>query len=97
MADQESLKKRIHRGEIITGFGVPMDIARSQLENILKTNSYDFVFVDNQHAAFSEDTLVRFCAMADESVVDEAIDAFYYPQTGKRSWGGRRLACLRSQ
>ena len=24
----------------------------------------------------------------DESIVDEAIEAFYYPQVGRRSWGG---------
>ena len=24
----------------------------------------------------------------DESIVDEALDAFYYPQVGRRSWGG---------
>jgi len=24
----------------------------------------------------------------DESIVEEALDAFYYPQVGRRSWGG---------
>jgi len=125
MTDKESLKGRIHRGEIINGVGVPMDVDRTRLEDTLSRDSYDFVFVDSQHSAFSEDRLAGFCTMAeeldipvqfrikhtrhaylignyldlgpsgimvpqveDESTVYEAIDAFYYPQVGKRSWGG---------
>lgn len=125
MLKQASLKQRIHRGEIIVGVGAPMDADRSRLEGILSQGSYDFVSVDSQHSAFSEDRLVAFCAVAEElgipvffrithtrhaylvgryldlgpsgimvpevkseATVDEAIEFFYYPQVGRRSWGG---------
>lgn len=125
MAEKASLKQRIHRGDIIQGVGVPMGIDRPRLEAILGQGSYDYVSVDSQHEAFSEDRLVAVCAMAedldipvmfrithtrhayligryldlgpssimvpevkDEATADDAIAFFYYPQVGRRSWGG---------
>ena len=125
MPEQESLKQRIRRGDIVVGVSVPMHIQRGQLEDILSRDTYGFVTVDSQHSAYSEELLVAFCAMAKEvgipvqfrikhtrhaylignildlgplsievplveteAIVDEALAAFYYPQVGKRSWGG---------
>ncbi len=124
MSDQKLLKQRIHERETIQVANAPMDVSKSQLEDILSQDSYDLVGVDAQHAAFSERNLVAFCAIAaelgvpvqlrikhtrnaylignyldlgpfaivvpqveDEATVDEAINAFYYPPIGKRSWG----------
>jgi 2-keto-3-deoxy-L-rhamnonate aldolase RhmA len=125
MPEQESLKQRIHHGDIVLGVSVPIQIDRSRLETILSQDTYDFVAVDSQHSPYNEERLVAFCAMADgvgipvqfrikhprhaylignildlgplsievplveeASTVDEALAAFYYPQVGKRSWGG---------
>jgi len=125
MAESASLKERIHRGDIIVGVSVPMDIERGRLEDILSRDTYGFVTVDSQHGAFHEERLVAFCAMTEvmgipvqfrikhprhaylignildlgplsievplvetEGVVDDALAVFYYPQVGKRSWGG---------
>ena len=125
MSEQASLKQRIHRGDIIVGVSVPMQIERSRLEDILSRDTYGFVTVDSQHSAYSEERLVAFCALAEAvgipvqfrikhtrhaylignildlgplsievplvettAIVDEALAAFYYPQVGKRSWGG---------
>ena len=66
MSNQESLKQRIHKGEIVYSVGAPMDASRSQLEEILSHGPYDFVSVDSQHSAFSEDRLVAFCTIAEE-------------------------------
>jgi 2-keto-3-deoxy-L-rhamnonate aldolase RhmA len=125
MAEAASLKERIHRGDIIVGVSVPMDIERGRLEDILSRDTYSFVTVDSQHSAFHEERLVAFCAMTEAmgipvqfrikhprhaylignildlgplsievplvetaAVVDEALAVFYYPQVGKRSWGG---------
>ena len=125
MPDKESLKQRIRQGEIIIGVSAPVNATRSQLEDILSKDSYDFIFADSQHSAYNEERLVRFCAIAQEleipvqfrikhtrhtylignildlgplgievpqveleSTVAEALNAFYYPQIGKRSWGG---------
>ncbi|MBC8234882.1 hypothetical protein H8E77_35500 [bacterium] len=125
MPDKDSLKQRIHRGEIIKIASTSMGVEKSQLEDILSKDDYDLVGVDSQHSACNEEKLVTFCAMAgeldipvqlrikhtrhaylignyldlgplaivvpqveEESTVLEAINAFYYPPIGKRSWGG---------
>jgi 2-keto-3-deoxy-L-rhamnonate aldolase RhmA len=125
MAESASLKERIHRGDVVVGVSVPMDIERGRLEDILSRDTYGFVTVDSQHSAFHEERLVTFCGMTEamgipvqfrikhprhaylignildlgplsievplvetEAVVDEALAVFYYPQVGKRSWGG---------
>ncbi|HIE30046.1 TPA: hypothetical protein EYP66_22505 [Candidatus Poribacteria bacterium] len=125
MLDQESLKQRIHRKEVIKVASASMSVSKSQLEDILSKDDYDLVGVDSQHSPCNEEKLVAFCAMAEElsipvqlrikhtrhaylignyldlgplaivvpqveeeTTVLEAIDAFYYPPIGKRSWGG---------
>ena len=121
----KNLKQRIRNGEHVFGVSVSMMIPRESLAARVEENGYDFVAVDSQHSAFSEERLVDFCNMADtldipvnfrikhtrnaylignyldlgpsgievpqvelEMTVDEAVDAFYYPQQGARSWGG---------
>ncbi len=125
MPEQESLKQRIHKGDIIVGVSVPIRIEKSRLEDILGRDTYSFVSADSQHSPYNEEQLVAFCAMTEEmgipvqfrikhtrhaylignildlgplgievplveeeATVDEALAAFYYPQMGKRSWGG---------
>jgi 2-keto-3-deoxy-L-rhamnonate aldolase RhmA len=120
-----NLKQRIRNGEHVFGVSVSMMIPRESLAARVEENGYDFVAVDSQHSAFSEERLVDFCNMANtldipvnfrikhtrnaylignyldlgpsgievpqvelEMTVDEAVDAFYYPQQGIRSWGG---------
>jgi 2-dehydro-3-deoxyglucarate aldolase/4-hydroxy-2-oxoheptanedioate aldolase len=105
-----------------------------QLEDALARGSYDFLYVDGQHTAFSDDQLVAFCAMAEASglpvqfriphtqhtyligryldlglsailvpevdkeiAVDEAIAYCYYPQVGRRSWGGTARRGIEAQ
>ena len=58
------LKRRIRDGETVIGLHVALRIKRDQLEPLLERNSYDFLWVDSQHAALNEETLVSFCEMA---------------------------------
>ena len=125
MSDGESLKQRIRSGKIVIGVSAPFDADKSQLEDILSKDNYDFLSVDSQHSPYNEERVVEICGLAaelgipvqfrikhtrhaylignildlgplgieipiveEEATVDEAIDAFYYPQVGKRSWGG---------
>ena len=51
--------------------------------------------IKNTHHAYLIGNILDLGPMAievplveDEAIVDEALDAFYYPQVGKRSWGG---------
>lgn len=122
---ERNLKLRIGAGEQVIGANVGMSHTREQLKKVVESGEYDFLWVDGQHSAFSEDSLVEFCDRADaldadvmfrikhtfhsylvgnlldlgpagievpqvelESTVDEAVDFFYYPQQGMRSWGG---------
>jgi 2-keto-3-deoxy-L-rhamnonate aldolase RhmA len=121
----KGLKQRIRDGEIINGIGVAMDVGRTELEDYLAKGSYDYLSVDCQHVAYSEEKLTSFCVLAQEldlparvrikhtrqaylvgnyldlgpsgimvpeveteEIVEEAVSTFYYPQKGKRSWGG---------
>jgi 2-keto-3-deoxy-L-rhamnonate aldolase RhmA len=120
-----SLKQRIRNGETVVSLRPAITSTRAELERALSKGTYDFLYIDGQHAPFSEEQLVSFCAMAQElgypvqmriphtrqayligrfldlgltsvmvpeveleSTVDEAIAYAYYPQFGKRSWGG---------
>ena len=66
MADNSSLKQRIHNGEILIGVNVPMTATRSRLEDILSKDNYAFVAIDSQHSPYNEDRLVEFCTMAQD-------------------------------
>jgi 4-hydroxy-2-oxoheptanedioate aldolase len=124
-AMSQSLKQRIHAGELVIGVSAPMTATRSQLEDILGKDDYGFVSIDSQHGPLNEERLVEFCAIAEalgihtqlrikhtrhtylagnyadlgptglevpqveeEATVVEAVENFYYPPLGKRSWGG---------
>jgi 2-keto-3-deoxy-L-rhamnonate aldolase RhmA len=66
MPSQDLLKQRIHKGEVIIGVSAPITADRKRLEEILRQDTYDFVSIDSQHAAFNEERLVQFCAIAEE-------------------------------
>ncbi|AWT59748.1 MAG: 2-keto-3-deoxy-L-rhamnonate aldolase [Candidatus Moanabacter tarae] len=121
----ETLKKRIHEGELVIGVSVPLFTKVEHLKEIWEYDDYGFVSTDSQHGAFNEERLVEFCNAAEgfgipvifrikhtyltflvgnlldlgpsgievpqveeETTVEEAVNYFYYPQIGKRSWGG---------
>ena len=66
MAEVNSLKERIHRGDLIFGVGAPVHSSRSQLEDLLARGDYSFVYVDSQHTAFCEIDLENFCGHAEQ-------------------------------
>jgi len=122
---EKTLKQRIRDKEQVFGIAAPITATREALEGILRQGDYDFISTDSQHAAFNEERLVSFCALAQEfnmpvqfrikhtrhaylignyldlgpsgvevpqveleSTANEAVENFYYPQLGVRSWGG---------
>lgn len=128
---EKNLKQRIHDGEVIECVGIPIDIERGRLEEILAIREFDLLALDCQHSPHNEERIVSCCEMLreygkptririkhtrhayligtyldlgpdgvmvpeveEEEVVDEALAAFYYPQKGKRSWGGLTRAGL---
>ncbi len=62
---ERNLKQRIGAGEQIIGANVGMAHTGEQLKKVVESGEYDFLWVDGQHSAFSEDTLVEFCDKAD--------------------------------
>lgn len=62
---EDNLKQRIRNGEHIYGVSVSMMIDRDSLASRVENGKYDFVAVDSQHSAYSEDRLVEFCNLAD--------------------------------
>lgn len=66
MSTVQSLKQRIRDGEVVVSLRPSITIGRSQLEAALSKGTYDFIYLDGQHTAFSDDQLVAFCAMAEE-------------------------------
>ena len=61
-----NLKQRIRNGENVYGVSVSMTTPRDALAARIEEGGYDFVAVDSQHSAFSEQQLVAFCNVADE-------------------------------
>lgn len=66
MPTTATLKQRIQQGEVVVALRVLVTIGRAQLEDALAKGTYDFLYLDGQHTAFSDDQLVHFCAMAEE-------------------------------
>jgi 2-keto-3-deoxy-L-rhamnonate aldolase RhmA len=124
MADERTLKQRIHDGDGLNIGWASLTMSRDDLIAQLNEEAYDLVFVDAQHAPYDEHALIAFCNTAAEvgvppllrirhtklaflagnyadlgplgilvpmvehaATVEEAIENFYYPPLGKRSWG----------
>ena len=66
MPDNDSLKQRIHAGEVVVGVSAPLDANRSQLEAILGKDTYSFLTIDSQHSPYNEEKLVSFCSTAQD-------------------------------
>ena len=62
----ETLKNRIHAGELVVGASVRMWSTRYDIELVMDRRSYDFLAGDAQHSPFSEHDLVSFCQIAND-------------------------------
>jgi 2-keto-3-deoxy-L-rhamnonate aldolase RhmA len=61
-----SLKEKIRAGEIIQALRVPIEISRDDLERAASKDDYDHLYIDSQHNGYSDEQIVRFCALADD-------------------------------
>ena len=85
------LKQRIGSGEEIIGANVSMTSTADQLSRVVESDKFDFLWVDSQHSAFSEDRLVKFCERAD------TLDTNVMFRCAKVDQSGRGLPFLRSE
>jgi len=125
MTEAKTLRQRVREGEVLVALRGSLDTTKSQLADIWATGRYDYIWIDGQHTAFSEESLVAYCTAAEElgidvqlriphtrhaylvgryldlgcsavlvpevmeeETVDDALAYTYYPQIGRRSWGG---------
>ena len=125
MTEAKTLRQRVRDGEVLVALRGSLDTTKSQLADIWATDRYDYIWIDGQHTAFSEESLVAYCTAAEElgidvqlriphtrhaylvgryldlgcsavlvpevmeeETVDDALAYTYYPQIGRRSWGG---------
>ena len=66
MPPTQGLKQRIRNGDVIVALRVSIDIEPAQLEISLGKGTFDLLYVDGQHSAFSDEQIVTFCAVAEE-------------------------------
>lgn len=125
MTQNKTLRQRIRDGEVLVALRGSLNTTKSQLADIWATGRYDYIWIDGQHTAFSEESLVAYCTSAEElgidvqlriphtrhaylvgryldlgcsavlvpevmeeETVNDALAYTYYPQVGRRSWGG---------
>lgn len=133
MSQTATLRQRIQAGEVLVSVRGDVTMNKSQLEAMLAKRKFDYIWLDGQHTAFSEEQLVTYCAAAEDlgidvqlrvphtrfaylagryldlgvsailvpevmemPTVDDLIAYAYYPQVGRRSWGGAARRGLRS-
>lgn len=132
MSQEKTLRQHIQAGEVLVALRGSINTSKSELADIWATGRYDYIWIDCQHTAFSEEQFVAYCAAAEElgidvqlriphtrhaylvgryldlgcsavlvpevmevQTVDDAISYAYYPQIGRRSWGGAARRGLR--
>jgi len=125
MTEEKTLRQRIRDGEVLVALVGSLRTTKSQLADIWATGRYDYIWIDGQHTAFSEESFVAYCTAAEElgidvqlriphtrhaylvgryldlgcsavlvpevmemETVNDAVAYTYYPQMGRRSWGG---------
>ena len=133
MAQDKTLRQRIKDGEVLVALRGSLQTSKNELADIWATGRYDYIWIDGQHTAFTEESLVAYCIAAEElgidvqlriphtrhaylvgryldlgcsavlvpevmeeETVNDALDYTYYPQIGRRSWGGEARRGLRS-
>ena len=133
MTEEKTLRQRIRDGEVLVALRGSLNTTKNQLADIWATGYYDYIWIDAQHTAFSEDSFVAYCTAAEElsidvqlriphtrhaylvgrymdlgcsavlvpevmeeETVDDALAYSYYPQVGRRSWGGTARRGMRS-
>tara|TARA_B100000029_G_scaffold389293_1_gene385633 strand:- start:665 stop:1402 length:738 start_codon:yes stop_codon:yes gene_type:complete len=133
MTQYKTLRQRIRDGEVLVALRGSLRTTKSELADIWATDRYDYIWIDGQHTAFSEEALVTYCNAAEdlgidvqlriphtrhaylvgrymdlgcsavlvpevmeEDTVNDALAYAYYPQIGRRSWGGEARRGMRT-
>lgn len=70
MSQTKTLRNRMAAGDILVALRGSLTTTKAQLEEIWSTGRYDYIWIDGQHTAFTEQQLVDYCAAAEELGID---------------------------
>jgi len=70
MSQSKTLRQRIEAGEVLVALRGSLDTSKSELADIFATGRYDYIWIDGQHTAFTEEQLVTYCAAAEDLGID---------------------------
>ena len=70
MTQDKTLRQRVRDGEVLVALRGSLNTTKSQLADIWATGRYDYIWIDGQHTAFSEESLVAYCTAAEELGID---------------------------
>ncbi len=70
MSQSKTLRQRIQAGEVLVALRGSLSDSKSRLADIWATGRYDYIWIDGQHTAFTEDQLVTYCAAAEDLGID---------------------------
>ncbi|HRW10044.1 MAG TPA: aldolase/citrate lyase family protein [Caldilineaceae bacterium] len=70
MSTAKTLRARIAAGDVLVALRGSLHTPKSELADIWATGRYDYIWIDGQHTAFSEQDLVNYCAAAEDLGID---------------------------
>ena len=70
MSTAKTLRARIAAGDVLVALRGSLHTTKSELADIWATGRYDYIWIDGQHTAFSEEELVTYCAAAEDLGID---------------------------
>lgn len=70
MPQAKTLRQRIADGEVLVALRGTLTTSKEQLAEFWATGRYDYIWIDSQHTAFSEEQLVTYCRAAEELGID---------------------------
>jgi 2-keto-3-deoxy-L-rhamnonate aldolase RhmA len=65
MSSAQNLKQKIKQGDIVVALRPSITISPDDLKRAADKGTYDLVYIDGQHTAFSDDQLVAVCGAAE--------------------------------
>ena len=70
MTQAKTLRQRMKDGEVLVALRGSIKTSKSELADIWSTGVYDYIWIDGQHTAYTEQQLVDYCGAAEELGID---------------------------
>ena len=70
MTQAKTLRQRMKDGEVLVALRGSIKTDKNELADIWSTGVYDYIWIDGQHTAYTEQQLIDYCAAAEELGID---------------------------